>query len=163
MSNMQIPWQAYSDPERKRLYASLAHVRPDTEAGRYEAACLTFPEDAYNNLVWKAVQEYPYDKIVIEETARLQSTQTENTLPSRAEQARDIYNLARGAKTVDDMLKAHKLYAELMGYIQKPNAAGGNVVINNRVMVMPALPSNDDEWEQQAVAQQAKLVEHAAG
>lgn len=157
------PWQRYADPERKRKYAALARVRPDTDQGRFEAACLTFPEQEDDNLARKAALEYRYDRIVMEETARLAAEEPEAGLPSRAEQARDIYNLTKAASAVDDKLKAHKLYAELMGYVQKPAPGNfGGTVINNRIMVMPAAAVSSTAWEDQAEAQQAKLIEHAS-
>lgn len=160
---VQTPWQVYGDIARKKKYAALARVRPDTDAGRFEAACLTFPEDQYDNLARQAAQEYRYDRVVIEETARLATQEPEAGLPTKAEQARDIYNLAKGAKSIDDQLKAHKLYAEIMGFVQKPGQASSNVYVDNRrVMVMPAAPTSDQEWEMQAEVQQARLVEHAS-
>lgn len=163
MEQVTTPWQRYGDPARKRAYAAFARVRPDTEAGRFEAACLTFPDDADDNLARQAAIEYRFDRVVIEEMARLASAEPEAGLPTKAEQARDIYNLAKGAAAVDDKLKAHKLYAELMGYVQKPAQGGTGVnILNSRIMIMPAAPASLDDWESTAETHQARLIEHAA-
>lgn len=163
MEQTQTPWQRFNDPERKRKYAALARVRPDTDAGRFEAACLTFPDDADDNLARMAAEQYRFDREVIAETARLASVEPEADLPSKAQQARDIYNIAKGAKSVDDQLKAHKLYAELMGHVQKPAMAPtAGVSIHNRIMVMPAAPTSIDDWEAVATSQQARLVDNAS-
>lgn len=163
MEQVQTPWQRFNDPDRKRKYAALARVRPDTDAGRFEAACLTFPDDADDNLARMAAEQYRFDRVVIEELARLANAEPEADLPSKAQQARDIYNLAKGAKSVDDQLKAHKLYAELMGYVQKPAIAPTTGVnIHNRIMVMPAAPTSIDDWEAVATSQQARLVDNAS-
>lgn len=156
-------WHVYASEERKRKFAALARVRPDTPEGLYEAACLTFPEEEYDNLARLAITQYPHDRVVIEEMARLAKQEPENDLPTRAQQARDIYNLAMGAKSVDDRLKAHKLYAEVMGFTQKP-AAGSTVntlVDNRRVYVMPRPMSSLDEFAKLAGAHQAKLLANA--
>lgn len=160
-----LPWQAYNDPDRKKRYAELARVRPDTDNGRFEAACLTFPEPEFDNLARMAAAEYRFDRVVIEETARLAVEEPEAGLPSKAQQARDIYNLASGAKSDDDKLKAHKLYAELMGYVQKPGITANVQVNNTRVFVMPKEPETPEEiavWEMETAAQQAKLVSNAS-
>lgn len=160
---VQTPWQRYTDPARKKRYAALARVRPATDEGRFEAACLTFPDQEDDNLARMAATEYQFDRVVIEETARLEREEPESDLPSKAQQARDIYNLAMGAKSVDDKLKAHKLYAEIMGHVVKPGEAGGNNVYvdNRRVMIMPPAPVSVDEWETGAVEVQAQLVGNA--
>jgi hypothetical protein len=164
--NNSTPWQRYGSTERKKAFAAFLFVRPDTDAGRFEAACLTFPDQCDDNLARQAAVEYPFDREVIAELARLRTETDDGALPSRAEQARAIYNLAAdNTRTVSDRLAAHKLYAELMGHVQKPSEAArsNNTYIDNRrIMVMPATPANADSWETQAVGQQAKLVADAA-
>lgn len=164
MEQVLTPWQRFNDPERKKRYAALARVRPDNEAGRFEAACLTFPDQEDDNLALKAAAEYRFDRVVIEEMSRLATEEPEATLPTKAQQARDIYNLASGAASVDEKLKAHKLYAEIMGYVQKPGDHGGaNVYVDNRrVMILPPAAPSLEDWENTAVQQQQRLVEHAS-
>jgi hypothetical protein len=165
MEQATTPWQRFADPERKRKFAALARVRPDTRDGRYEAACLTFPDICDNNLVFKAIEEYPFDRVVIEERARLEAAEPEHGLPTKAQQARDIYNLAQGAASIDEKLKAHKLYAEIMGHVVKPGEGngGGNTYIDNRsVILLPRRETNLDEWEAQTITQQAQLVSNAS-
>lgn len=157
------PWQRLADPERKKAYARLARVRPNTPEGRYEAACLTFPDQEDDNLARQAAEEYRFDRVVIEETERLAASEPEAGLPTKAQQARDVYNLAMGAKSVDDQLKAHKLYADIMGYVQKPtDAPAGNTYVDNRsVILLPRRATSLDEWEVEAIEHQAKLVANA--
>jgi hypothetical protein len=84
-------------------------------------------------------------------------------LPSKAQQARDIYNLAQGAASIDDKLKAHKLYAEIMGHVQKPGEGkGGDTYIDNRsVILLPRRETNLDAWEADTIEHQAQLVSNA--
>ena len=165
MEHVTTPWQRFADPERKRKFAALARVRPDTREGRYEAACLTFPDQCDDNLALMAMEQYPFDRVVIEERARLEAEEPTDGLPSKAQQARDIYNLAQGATSIDDKLKAHKLYAEIMGHVQKPGdgAGGGNTYIDNRsVILLPRRETNLAEWEAETIDQQARLVSNAS-
>jgi hypothetical protein len=160
------PWMRYQSEERKLAFAGFLFVRPNTPSGRFEAACLTFPDQCDDNLARTAAEEYPFDRVVIAELARLNGEADDAALPSKAEQARAVYNMAQDAsRSVTERLAAHKLYAELMGHIHKPTegGGGGNTYIDNRrVMLMPSAPSDPDEWERQAVAHQAKLVADAA-
>lgn len=159
-------WQRYGSAERKKAFAAFLFVRPDTEMGRFEAACLTFPDQCDDNLARQAAIEYPHDREVIAELARLRGATDAAELPSRAEQARAIYNMAADTtRSVSDRLAAHKLYAELMGHVQKPTEGNRPNQIyndNRRIMVMPAPPANVDSWEAKAVGQQAKLVADAS-
>lgn len=161
---VQTPWQKYGDEANKRKYAALARTRPDTDDGRFEAACLTFTDPADTMLVHKAAAEYRFDRIVIEEMSKLAASEPEGGLPTRFEQARDIYNLASDtSRSVSDRLKAHELYATIQGHIKKPSEGGMNVYNDNRrVMVMPAPVDDLEAFEARAINHQARLVADAA-
>jgi hypothetical protein len=161
------PWQRFTDPERKRQFARLVHERPRTIEAAHEAAMRVFPLPGDEILATKARTDWLNDPIVLEELDRLSKSQDYGELPSRAQQARDIYNLAQDhTKPIDDRIKAHKLYAEIMGFVQKPGNAGqggGNTYIDNRrVILLPQEPASIDEWEAEAKAHQAKLVSNAS-
>jgi hypothetical protein len=81
-------------------------------------------------------------------------------LPSKDEQAKDIYAMAEDKKLdVEERLKAHRLYAEIMGNIEKPtNPTQVNVQTNLGVMLVP-VAQNDEEWEKRAQEQQRRLTE----
>jgi len=163
MEQKQTPWQMFGDPDRKRKFAALLRERPDNDNARFEAACLSFPDEADAQLCLKAMNEWPRDPIVIEELARLAKAENAAELPGRDQQARDVYRLAADTtKSVDDRLKAHKLYADLMGHVTKPDA-GANVYIDNRrVMMMPPAANSMDDWEATATKHQAGLVVDAS-
>lgn len=153
-------WQMWSDPELKRRFALECRKRPDNDAGRFEAACMVFPNQIDTPLAWRAAQEWRFDPVVIAEMAELAKAEDAADLPSKEEQARDIYRLASDKTlAVDDRLKAHKLYADLQGYVQKPGAGGAQVYVDNRrVMMMPHPANSTDDWEAQATKHQTKLV-----
>jgi hypothetical protein len=158
------PWQRYADPERKRKFAALARQRPANRSGYFEAACLVFPDAVDDALALRATDEWPRDRIVIEEMARLAKAESAEELPTAEQQARDVYRLASDeTKGIDDRLKAHKLYAEMRGHIKRPGDAGANVYIDNRrVMLMPPAANSVDDWESLATGHQAKLVNDAS-
>jgi len=163
MSAPQTPWQMFADPDRKRKFAALLRERPDNDNARFEAACLSFPDEADAQLCMKAMHEWPRDPIVIQELARLAKAEDAAALPGRDQQARDVYRLAADAtKSVDDRLKAHKLYADLMGHVKKEPAGAGIYIDNRRVMMMPPAANTIDEWEAGATKHQAGLVIDAA-
>lgn len=163
MEQKQTPWQMFGDPARKRKFAALLRERPDNDNARYEAACLSFPDEADAQLCMKAMHEWPRDPIVIEELARLAKEEDAAALPSRDQQARDVYRLAADqTKSVDDRLKAHKLYADLMGHVQKGDNGAHIFIDNRRVMMMPPAANSMTEWEDQATKHQAGLVIDAA-
>jgi hypothetical protein len=61
----------------------------------------------------------------------------------------------------DDKVKAWKLYADVMGLIEKPGTTINNQpVTENRVMVVRDF-GTDDEWERAAKLQQQRLLERA--
>lgn len=164
MDQVLTPWQRIESPELKRQFAALLRVRPDTPQGRFEAACLVFPKNEDSGLAVMAADRWPYDPIVIEELGRLRKVEPAINLPSREEQARDLYNIANDpTRSVDDRLKAHKLYAEVQGFIRKPGESGTTVNIDNRrVMMVREPPKTIEDWEAGAIPQQARLLADAS-
>lgn len=163
-----LPWQRQTDEtdhtEAKQAYARYIYGKPATPEARFHAARQLYPSQETVGFALTVASDWPDDPIVIAELDRLAS-EDEQDLPNKAKLARDIYNLADdGSKSVDDRLKAYKLYAEVRGFIEKPAPIGNvnnNYVDNRKVMLIPPSPPID-EWEQGAVNQQAKLVSDAS-
>lgn len=79
-------------------------------------------------------------------------------LPSKEQQAKDIYVMAEDIKLdTESRLKAHRLYAEIMGNIEKPVQTNLNTQVNVGVMLVP-MAANDEDWEQRAQHQQKTLI-----
>lgn len=83
-------------------------------------------------------------------------------LPTKEEFARRVLDatdaLNDSVLAFEDKLKGYKLFAEIMGYIEKPGPTiNNNPTTINRVMVVKDHGSNDD-WERRARNQQAALV-----
>lgn len=150
--------------ERHKAYAAVILKEP---LELWKAGKAAWPEEnPYSNnmalncaLAWKDTPEIEFAKreLVRENGAAYY-------LPDRYQVCMDVYNIAtNGARSFDDKLKALKLYADIMGFIEKPGATTNisqNNVTVNKVMVVPSAGSSES-WEQRSLGQQAKLIEHA--
>lgn len=158
-----LPWQHHNVDEVKRRFAALIYTRPDTPAARMEAARQIYPEQSQTAAALVIASEWPSDPVVVAELARL-GKDDEQELPTAEKVARDVYNLATdNTKSMADRLKAYETYAKIRGLI-KP--AGGPTINNNvnvdqrRAFILPA-DQTVEEWEAEAIEQQAALVAHA--
>lgn len=135
----------------------------------FQAALAIFGDDT--GLALKASQLWVRDPVVI--AARdvyLGEHGAEIKLATKDELAAKILNFADEKNAEEtrylhdgkDRLTAYKLYAEVMGYIEKPQVVNNNnnVVTSNRVMVVQNF-GNDDDWEAAIRAQQSKLIHDA--
>jgi hypothetical protein len=140
--------------EFKKAFAAALLKQPDENPFK---AALSITSDASTAL--QASREWVYDPIVVEEKLRLISEfGQKGFLPTKEEQAKAIYLIANyDLVDAETRLKAHRLYAELMSYIEKPNAGGGINVLNQGVMIVRDQGS-DSEWEERALRQQRNLV-----
>lgn len=157
------PWQKIGDNDAKLKFAALLRTRPNNIPGQFEAARLLYPDPADQNIVMIISERWPSDPVVIAEMERLNALETKEALPTREQQARDIYNLTRDTTVkVDERLKAHKLYAEIMGFVTKPTEGNTqNNYVDNRVVYFPMIPQTEEEiaqWDSETKAQQARLV-----
>lgn len=83
-------------------------------------------------------------------------------LPTKEEQARDIYAIATDAKVDDDIrLKAHELYAKVRGFIEKPSQNSPQTLLQNFGVMLVRDHGSDKDWEKCAVDQQKTLIGNA--
>jgi hypothetical protein len=122
----------------------------------FKAAFATTPE---TGIALKIAREWPLDPVVQAEQDRLLTTgDAKSFLPTKEAQAKDIYAIATsGVVEVEDRLKAHRLYAEIMGFIEKPVPGTTNNILNQGVMIVKD-QGTDDEWEDTALKQQRALT-----
>lgn len=141
-----------NDPEKTR-FAELLLKTPDNP---FKAAMGICGEDTGRALLVSS--EWPDDPFVISEQKRLlDELGADHFLPTREELGRMVYQSAQDAKFEENKVKFLKLYADIRGFIAKPET---NVTVqntNNRVMVVRENGS-DDEWEQKLLKQQRGLV-----
>jgi hypothetical protein len=102
------------------------------------------------------------DPFVLAEKARLFiELGPKNFLARKEDQAREIYKICLNDKlSTDDRLKAHRLYAEIMGHIEKPQTNIQNNLVTGNVLYVPAFQSQE-EWERKAIEQQRSLTSDA--
>lgn len=104
---------------------------------------------------------WPEDEFVRAEMIRLISEHDpKEFLPSKSQQAKALYQMAEDQQLDEDTrLKAHALYAQIMGHIEKNPGVQVNVQ-NNTVLRVPVRSA--DEWEHDAVIQQRTLISDGA-
>jgi hypothetical protein len=138
----------------------------------YAANLLRFPDDPFkaafcttpdNGLALQIGRDWPRDAFVQAQMDKLMSsTDASNFLPTKESQARDIYAIASDVKTpIEDRLKAHRLYAEVRGFIEKPSQSGGGINILTQGVMIVKDQGSDQDWAQKAKEQQRTLIGHA--
>lgn len=145
----------------KLMFAAQTLKRPGDE---FAIALKLFP-DGQTGPALKAAHEWPKDAVVLAEQERLLGEKENGELgflPTKAEAARKAWDLIDIAPFYEDRLKALKLYADICGYIAKPEAVKiDNSVTHNRVMVVKE-HGTDADWEDALRKQQAQLTTEAA-
>lgn len=127
----------------------------------YDAAAFAVTDDT--GLALQIARLWPDDPVVKGEQERLLlGGEGRSFLPTKEVQARRVYDEATSQKnTTDDRLKAHRLYAELMSYIEKPIATNVNILNQQNVMVVKDHGS-DEDWEKGLQKQQRTLTGNAS-
>lgn len=140
----------------KTQFAELSLREPDP----FKVALVVFPNDTGRAL--RVANEWPNDPEV--KTLRQAFVDSEEDgetafLPTKAEAARLAWNIARDTERMtEDRLKALKLYADIRGFIEKPQVAVNNTVNNvQRVLVVKDY-GTDDDWRTALRAQQKRLI-----
>lgn len=149
MATLAIPLPV--DAEQKTAFAAALLRSPDDP---FKAATQVFGD--FQNQI-QAATKWILDPFVKGEQLRLLTEKGEKAfLPSKEDQLKDIYMLA--TKSIDEeiRLKAHRLYAEIAGNIEKPGTANVTVAVQNVMVVKDH--GSDDEWEQKAIKQQKILI-----
>lgn len=152
------------ESEEKAAYAALLLKERDP----FKAALSLFPNNT-NRALWVA-NHWPNDAEVKAEQKRLTDEGGDMAfLPGKGDLARDIWQRMQGTAlpngvtippTPEEYAKLAKLYADVRGFIEKPQT-NVNVTTNvNRVVEMPVF-ANENEWEAEAARQQRELLENA--
>ena len=149
--------------EQKTAFAMALLKNPDNP---FQAALSILPDTpSAVGFALQIAQLWVNDKFVAEEKLRLiEELGSATFLPTKVDQCRDIWKMATNEKLDEEVrLKAHRLYAEIMGNIEKPTVNNNinNGIVNNGVMIVPVSTSMD-EWEKAASAQQRELILNAS-
>jgi hypothetical protein len=144
------------DSLKRDFAANLLRYRDDPA----KAAFATTPDVG---LALQIARDWPKDGFVQTQMDKLLSSiDATNFLPTKESQARDIYAIAVDAKNpIEDRLKAHRLYAEVRGFIEKPSQSGGGINILTQGVMIVKDQGTDQEWAAKAKEQQRTLIGHA--
>lgn len=145
-----------TEEEQKRAFAAALLRTPDDPV---KAAFASIPS---TGLAIQAAKLWLTDPIVVAEKIRLIETNgLKSFLATKEEQAKDIYQMATDTRIDEEVrLKAHRLYAEILGHIEKPQLLPPSLTVNTGVMLVRDHGTNE-EWEQKAILQQKTLIAHA--
>jgi hypothetical protein len=148
-----------SDDDLKRAFAAaLLKNEPDAE-GRFKAALTVTPDTG--QALYMA-NRWPSDPVVIDEIAALTKDGDDDLsfIGTKAEFAREVLTAGRASYDGDTKHKFFKLYAEMRGFISKPDTNVNVQVNQNRVMIVKDM-GTDAEWEAKAATQQRALINAA--
>lgn len=141
----------------KTAFAALLYKQPGVKP--FEAALSLFPDTADALMV---SQTWPRDPFVLEEIARFAGEESDevNRIPGKEELSRKIWGWleAGGCMTMDEKIKAAKLYAELNSFIAKPEAPKPTEDQRPIFAVMQVTDHGEDvDWERKLLNNQNKL------
>lgn len=147
------------ETEQKRQFAAALLKTPNDA---FKAAITVFGDDTSTAL--SIYLRWSQDPEVIGYMRELEEEMGElHFLPTKAQLARMAYEIGQDSKLhVEDRLKALRLYADVRGFIEKQAPViNNNLITNNKVMLVKDHGSNE-AWEQAAMSQQHRLIEHAS-
>ena len=122
----------------------------------YAAAKFAFPGEGNRGLALQAAYLWVNDSFVLEQRKQLIEIAPEVGLPGKEDQLRDLYAIAANQE-IDpkERVAAHKLYAEIKGYLQQK---GPEVNVTLQSVMLVKDHGSDAEWEERARAQQRTLI-----
>lgn len=132
-----------------------------SEKDAFKAALLLYPDDT-SHALWVA-DNWANDEEVLAYVATHDSI---DALPSKTQLARDIWERMQGIAlsngkisrpTADDYVKLAKLYADVRGFIEKPQMNSNVTVVVPKAIEVPTYES-DAAWEKAAAKQQQELI-----
>ena len=134
---------------------ALAFLRHNGNA--YAAARELFPGDVSRAII--VSETYPREAGFQDRLAAVKRTADEDeVLPSKAMLAEELWNIGTAAiHDVKDRLAALKLYADIRGFVKRPEPAQPANITNNTQNVL-VVPAHGNGWESAAIDQQAKLI-----
>ena len=153
--------ETQNEDKEKAAYAAFLLKERDP----FKAALQLFPNNT-NRALWVA-NHWPNDETVLAAKAELLQEQGEDSfLPGKSELARDIWQRMQGTTlpngvvippTPEEYAKLAKLYADVRGFIEKPQNNQNVTVFIPKAIEVPTHGS-DEDWEAAAERQQRELL-----
>ena len=148
-----------TETENKRRFAVELLKSPSDP---FKAALAVFAPDTGTAMAKASV--WPSDpEVKGYMTEALEEVGDMHFLPGKADLSRAIWDIvANNTLSVDDRLKAMRLYGDLRGFIEKQGTIinNNNNMTSNKVMLVKSHESNE-AWEQKLVQQQQGLIADA--
>lgn len=150
-----------NEAEEKAAFAAMLLRESDP----FKVALELYPDNT--NRALRVANEWPKDPEVLEIQRKLMGDSDNlSFLPSKAELARDIWERMKGTPvngvniptTAEEYTKLAKLYAEVRGFIEKPQNNQNVTVVVPKVIEMPT-HGTDEDWEAAAAKQQRELLD----
>jgi hypothetical protein len=141
-----------NEDAQKVAFASLLRKEGDA----FKAGLTLFPNNT--NRALRIATEWPNDAKVIAELDRLDAdTDPTKDLPTKVDLAKKVWDRLNKAVEDEDFVKLAKLYAEVNGYIEKPQNSTNVNIQQNRVMTVRDFGS-EAHWESKMLDQQRALA-----
>lgn len=157
----QIPPMFEDGPETDALKCRFAEAFLRQIDDAYAAAKTVVPDMSRATYI---ATNWPDDPFVVAEMDRLSIERgAAATLPTKEEFAAKLLEQATETKSSATKLDYYKLFASVMGYVEKPTdkAPTVNVAIMNKVMRVPR-ERTDDEARERIASNQARLINASA-
>ena len=110
-------------------------------------------------LAYQCGQEWPCDANVIRIQESLTGVNPTHNIISKEELAAKILKATDNHFVFEDKLKGYKLYADILGYIDRGGAVVNNNIIDNRRVMVVKDHGTPEEWERKVTAQQRRLID----
>lgn len=152
-----------NESEEKAAFAALLLKTP-TEP--FKAALALFPDNT-SRALWVANHWVNDPEVLAAQKRNKEEFGEFAGLADKVDLARDIWQRMQGTTTPDgrqiipspdDYAKLAKLYAEVRGFIEKPQTGPAVQVVFPRAIEVPTHGSNED-WEAAAAKQQRELLD----
>lgn len=144
-----------NETEAKEKFARLLLKEPSDP---FAIAIKVFPDDTKKAL--RIANEWPSDPEILAMQEKLTEEEGELAfLPTKGQLAREVWNMMHDKYTdAATFAKLGKLYAEIRGFVEKPQTSVTTNVqqVANKVMVVRESVS-DAEWERKLLDQQTRL------
>jgi len=141
---------------KKRAFAIALMADP---GNAFNIAFKLFPRDEDTSLAIEAANTWKLDPVVLDQqAAAIKDPAAAGILADKHQTAAEILERARKCDDPEVYAKIMRLYADVMGHIDKAGT-GASVAVNvtTKVLMMPH-PLSKNEWSEKAVIQQRDLT-----
>jgi hypothetical protein len=157
----ECPWAVdyvFTDEDKRAFAAALLRTPNDPMA----AAVAVFGSDnaGTGKRLYAAAWLVQSPEIIALQQSLLSNGGVKKFLNSKEDLARRVWEWTEKGYSIEDRIKAAKLYAEIMDFLPKPGTAI-NVTANVRAVMEVPTSASSEQWERELAAQQERLAADA--